>query len=180
MPQVSKLNLPPLDFGGQTLGRRIARIRKERGYTQVELSEKIGITQSIVSAVERDERKLSAEMAIRFAGTLGVTMDELLAPAGGRPEHRKEARPQDPPPPRADRAPAGNSADCPTPHHRYLPRRRRRQGGKTVKGAGEGISLHSPWEIMASSAALERRWISYTGAHSGKALSASIGPRQQA
>ena len=66
-----------------------------------------------------------------------MTMDELLAPAGGRPEHRKEAQPQGPPPPRADRAPAGNSTDCPTPHHRYLPRRRRRQGGKTVKGAGE-------------------------------------------
>lgn len=30
MPQVSKLNLSPLDFGGETLGERITRIRKDR------------------------------------------------------------------------------------------------------------------------------------------------------
>ena len=54
MPQVSKLKLRPLEYGNETLGQRIARIRKERGYTQVELAQRIGIIQSIVSAIEPD------------------------------------------------------------------------------------------------------------------------------
>lgn len=90
MPQVSKLKLPRIDFGGETLGQRVVRIRKERGFTQVELAEKIGIIQSIVSAVERDTRKLTAEMAIRFAMALDVTMDELLHPQIGRSKGRTQ------------------------------------------------------------------------------------------
>jgi transcriptional regulator with XRE-family HTH domain len=81
MPQVSKLKLPPLEYGDETLGRRrVARIRKERGYTQVELAQRIGIIQSIVSAIERDVLKLSAEMAVRFAQALDATTDELIQP----------------------------------------------------------------------------------------------------
>ena len=97
MPQVSRLDLPPLDFGGESLGERISRIRNERGYTQIELAEKIGIIQSIVSAIERDERRLSAEMAVRFALALDVSLDELLKPADaplkrGRKASRKVLR----------------------------------------------------------------------------------------
>ena len=80
MPQVSKLKLRPLEYGNETLGQRIARIRKERGYTQVELAQRIGIIQSIVSAIEPDMMKLSAEMAVRFAQALDVTTDELIQP----------------------------------------------------------------------------------------------------
>jgi transcriptional regulator with XRE-family HTH domain len=67
---------------------------KERGFTQVELAEKIGVIQSIVSALERDERKLSAEMAVRFAHALGVSFDELLGPgqAGKRRTRRTTGR----------------------------------------------------------------------------------------
>lgn len=89
MPQVSRFQLAPVDFGGESLGRRITRIRKERGFTQLELAVKIGVIQSIVSAVERDERKLSAEMAVRFAHALGVSMDEMFG-AGQAPEKSKQ------------------------------------------------------------------------------------------
>ena len=82
MPKVSRFNLPPVNFGGETLGQRIARIRKERGFTQVELADRIGIIQTIISAVESDDRKLSAEMAVRFAQALDVTMDDLLQTEG--------------------------------------------------------------------------------------------------
>lgn len=85
MPQPSRLNLPPLNLGGESIGRRITRIRKERGFTQIELAEKIGLIQSIVSALERDERKLSADMAVRFARALDVSLDELLGPAEDKP-----------------------------------------------------------------------------------------------
>lgn len=86
MPKVSRFQLPPVDFGGETLGERIARIRKERGFTQVELATRIGIIQTIVSAVESNERKLSAEMAVRFAQALDVSLDELLGT--GRPDKK--------------------------------------------------------------------------------------------
>src|SRR5881296_81784 len=75
-----RLQLPPLDLGNETMGQRLARIRKERGYTQVALAEKIGIIQSLVSDYETDRLRLTAEMAVRFALALDVTTDELLHP----------------------------------------------------------------------------------------------------
>lgn len=78
MPQPSRLKLPPLDLGKETLGQRLARLRKERGYSQVELAAKIGLTQPLVTAYERDTRRLHAEMVIRFARALDVSTDELL------------------------------------------------------------------------------------------------------
>ena len=92
MPRVSRLKLPPVNSGTETLGERIARIRNERGYTQIELAEKIGIIQSIVSAIERDVLKLSAEMAVRFARALEITTDELLQPSGEKKNGRKPSR----------------------------------------------------------------------------------------
>lgn len=92
MPKVSRFDLPPVDFGGETLGQRIARIRKERGFTQAELAAKIGIIQSIISVVESDERKLSAEMAVRFAQALDVSMDELLGPGRREKKAKKPSR----------------------------------------------------------------------------------------
>jgi len=71
----------PADFGGETLGERIERIeqiRKERGFTRAELTTKVGIVQILISAVESDARKLSAEMAARFAQALCISLDELL------------------------------------------------------------------------------------------------------
>ena len=78
MPRVSKLKLPPIDPGEETIGQRLARIRKERGFTQIELAEKIGIIQSLVSSYETDVLKLKAEMALRFARALEVGVEELL------------------------------------------------------------------------------------------------------
>lgn len=78
MPQPSRLKLPPLDQGKETIGARLARLRKERGYSQVELAQKIGLTQQLVTAYERDTRRLHAEMVIRFAKALEVSTDELL------------------------------------------------------------------------------------------------------
>jgi transcriptional regulator with XRE-family HTH domain len=78
MPKKSTLKLPPIDFGSEGLGKRLARIRRERGFTQVQLAEQIGIIQSLVSDYETDRLKLSAEMAVRFALAMGVTTDELL------------------------------------------------------------------------------------------------------
>jgi transcriptional regulator with XRE-family HTH domain len=82
MPRKSSLELPALDLGEETTGQRIARLRKERGYTQVELAERIGTIQALVSDYERDKLRLNGEMAVRFALALEVSTDELLGLAG--------------------------------------------------------------------------------------------------
>lgn len=78
MPRISKLKLPPLNLIKETIGQRIARLRKERGYTQIELSEKTGIPQTLITDYERDKLRLHPEMVIRFAQALEVSTDELL------------------------------------------------------------------------------------------------------
>jgi len=79
VPQPSRLKLPPLPVRtDESVGDRLARLRKERGYTQVELAKKMGIVQALVSSYERERLRLHAEMVIRFAVALDVTTDELL------------------------------------------------------------------------------------------------------
>jgi transcriptional regulator with XRE-family HTH domain len=92
MPRVSKLSLPPIDWGKETIGERVARFRKERGYTQVELAGKIGILQTLVTDYENDRLRLTAEMAVRFALALDVSLDELLHPGVSKSRGKKPSR----------------------------------------------------------------------------------------
>lgn len=62
----------------ETLGQRLARIRKERGFTQQQLAERSGLIQVLISDYEHEKLRLTAEMAVRFADILGVSTDELL------------------------------------------------------------------------------------------------------
>jgi transcriptional regulator with XRE-family HTH domain len=71
-----------LELGDESVGERIPRVRKERGYTQNELAERIGTIQALVSDYERYKLRLNAEMAVRFAIALEVSTDELLGPSG--------------------------------------------------------------------------------------------------
>jgi transcriptional regulator with XRE-family HTH domain len=91
MPRISWLSLAPVAFGGETLGQRVARVRGEHGYTQVDLAERIGLVKNIVSAIGCDRLKLSAEKAVRFATALDVGLDELLKPAGRKENHHTKA-----------------------------------------------------------------------------------------
>ena len=65
-------------MGKETLGERLARLRKERGLTQKQVAEQTGLVQELVSNYELDKLRLNAEMIVRFAEVLGVTTDELL------------------------------------------------------------------------------------------------------
>jgi transcriptional regulator with XRE-family HTH domain len=89
MPRVSRLKLPPLEIDQKTIGQRLARIRKQKGYTQKTLAERMGLIQALVSAYELSKIRLNAEMVIRFAKALGVSADEILGLKnnGGGKEH---------------------------------------------------------------------------------------------
>ena len=45
----SKLKLRPLNTGKETFGCRLARLRKAKGFTKVELAEEMGIIQVLAS-----------------------------------------------------------------------------------------------------------------------------------
>jgi len=90
MPQKAKYKLAPLSLGRKSIGQRITRLRKERGYTQKELVNKIGISQKLLSAYEVNRLKLSAEMAIRLANALEVSADELF---GLKSQKNSESKP---------------------------------------------------------------------------------------
>lgn len=93
MPRRSRLKLPPLRLASEeSFGDRLARLRKERGYTQVELAAKVGITQSLMTDYERDKLRLNADMICRFAQALGVSSDELLGLSGSSKTKKKEGK----------------------------------------------------------------------------------------
>jgi transcriptional regulator with XRE-family HTH domain len=94
MPQKSKLKLPPLDLGDETIGQRLARLRKERGYTQSEIAEQMGITQKLVSDYELDKLRPHPEMTIRFALAYRVTTDEILGIKHTKPSNGSKTSPK--------------------------------------------------------------------------------------
>jgi transcriptional regulator with XRE-family HTH domain len=74
------------DASAETIGERLARLRKSRGLTQGDLADMLGVTQPLVSSYERDELRLHGETIIQLTKILGVTADELLGLAGDAQE----------------------------------------------------------------------------------------------
>lgn len=64
--------------GTQTMGKRIAQLRKEKGWTQEQLAEKLGVSAQAVSKWENDISCPDITLLPLLASTLGVTTDELL------------------------------------------------------------------------------------------------------
>lgn len=68
---------------GETVGDRVRRLRKSRGWDQAELGEQVGVDRPSVSNWERGVFTPSGENLIRLAGVFGVTTDYLLYGEGG-------------------------------------------------------------------------------------------------
>lgn len=62
----------------KTPGRLIAETRKERGMTQLELAEKMGVTDKAVSKWERDLSCPDVNTLPLLADVLGLSVEELL------------------------------------------------------------------------------------------------------
>jgi transcriptional regulator with XRE-family HTH domain len=76
MTRPSRLAKTSID--SESIGCRLARLRKERGFTQVELAEKTGFIQAVISDYERDKLRPYADVVARLASVLGISTDELL------------------------------------------------------------------------------------------------------
>ena len=77
----------------ETFGESIARMRKEKGMTQQELADKMGITGNAVSKWERDLSLPDTAALPRLAELFGLTVDELMQ---GRAQAGKDKDIKDP------------------------------------------------------------------------------------
>ncbi len=59
-------------------GKRLAKIRKQRGMTQEELGKKIGVSQRVIAYYEKETRFIPAGNLNKIASVLNVSADEIL------------------------------------------------------------------------------------------------------
>ena len=108
--------------GSEAIGRRMAEFRKARGITQVELAERLDVSQAVISQWEKGRRLLHGELIAALADVLHVSADALLGVRS-----KKSRRPPPPPAPPVDRSLARRFAAV-----QSLPRRDRDALTRTI------------------------------------------------
>ena len=73
----------------KTMGQMIAQLRKDNNMTQLELAEKMGVTDKAVSKWERDLSCPDVNSIPKLAELLGVSVEELLQ-SKGKPAEESE------------------------------------------------------------------------------------------
>ena len=76
---------PNDDIGNPDLGARVARLRKAAGLSQLQLAEKLGVTQPLISRYEKGDRRMYDDLIMEMAKSLGVTPNDLLGVAPSKP-----------------------------------------------------------------------------------------------
>jgi transcriptional regulator with XRE-family HTH domain len=69
-------------------GKRLAELRKERGFTQTELAGRLEISSKMVDYYERRATNPSLEIITKAATLFGVTIADMLGEELGRPRAR--------------------------------------------------------------------------------------------
>lgn len=65
------------------VGRNLSRIRREKGLTQEQLSERCGLSQQYLSGLERGSRNPTVTTLFEIASALGVSHVDLVLPDQG-------------------------------------------------------------------------------------------------
>lgn len=68
----------------RTVGEQVRRIRSERGLSQEQLADELGVHRTYMGGVERGERNLTLRSVERLADRLGVDVLVLLGLPAGR------------------------------------------------------------------------------------------------
>lgn len=124
------------------LGKKIARLRRERGITQAELAEQLHFTYQAVSNWERGVSEPDAETLLRLASFFGVSTDELLG------KNNSASEPEVPP--------AGTAGESGRPR-RVSPMLARSHAAEAVSAVEEQRSADVPPEILEESGRLMSR-----------------------
>ena len=61
-----------------TLGTNLKSLRKSRGWTQIELAEKLNIAQQVVASYESDKKKPPIDRLQELSALFGVAVDDIL------------------------------------------------------------------------------------------------------
>ena len=72
----------------ESIGQRIARLRREKGMTQIELADILGVTQPVVSDYEHGALRVHGELIIQLAEIFGTSANEIL---GLEPKGKSDA-----------------------------------------------------------------------------------------
>lgn len=64
------------------IGKNIKALRKQCGWTQIDLAKKIGCSQELITFYERDIKKPSAEKIASLANAFNVTTNEIYGTNG--------------------------------------------------------------------------------------------------
>ena len=75
------------------LGERLAKVRKEKGFKQKDLAERLNMSQQVISNIERNATAPDIEFLSGVADLYGMSLDELIErqvvpPQGGGIEQR--------------------------------------------------------------------------------------------
>ena len=62
----------------ETFGQRLSRIRKEKGFTQNEIADKVGVTSQAVSKWENDLASPDIDILLKLSEIFDISVDDLL------------------------------------------------------------------------------------------------------
>ncbi len=60
------------------LGKRLAKVRKGKGYTQQMLADALGVTQRVITYYEKESERIPAVKIAEIAKIFGMSTDELI------------------------------------------------------------------------------------------------------
>ena len=60
------------------IGKRLAKVRKDKGYTQEQLSNQTGLSVKMISAAENGHKAMRPENIIKICESLSISTDYLL------------------------------------------------------------------------------------------------------
>lgn len=78
MPNITYIFAHKIDIHmteNERIGQRIAELRKEKGITQVQLAQKTGMQQSVISRIESGKHAISVVVLAKIAKSLNVRIE---------------------------------------------------------------------------------------------------------
>jgi transcriptional regulator with XRE-family HTH domain len=66
------------DTVSETIGQRVARLRKAHGWMQAELAERAGTSGTYIGHIESGRRVPGTDLCVKLADTFDITLDELI------------------------------------------------------------------------------------------------------
>lgn len=61
-----------------TLGERLKKLREEKGLTQKQVADKLGLESAAISKYEKDLREPNIESLLKLSDLFEISLDELL------------------------------------------------------------------------------------------------------